>query len=241
MTVLTRFAQRRSETVRHRWRAASATCAFPMTEWDDPANDALLERLVAGADPMPAVADVAHARHEAGFTFNETGIDLRNLRDVLPRPQARSLEPFEMVMTIGDVFLEASYAPSGPTSSGLPDEVYLLQRIQETYRPLQAGWPWTLGVVRLSPLADRFDGLLRRLQVVPVVQQGFAGAATLGVVGEDCFVALFAGTGEATAACQTSTANLAAEGVANAEWWVQPLPEDPLDLEAVLAGLHRAQ
>jgi hypothetical protein len=120
--------------------------------------------------------------------------------------------------------------------ASLPDVIDLGRRIRHTCQPGEP--PWVLAIVRYEPLPDRFDEMLRRLEVVAVLQRSFTRATTLGTLGNECFVALLSDPAEAISAGEEAAAALAASGVP-ARWRVRALPKDPTEVGGMLQACKR--
>lgn len=131
----------RASRLRREWYRRSVHGSWTSAnDWWDPACDALVEALVAGRDPHPAVRRLGRARSHLGVPVEEAMDDVMALWDV----HGRSEPPARVLQALAGGWAEAGLEPAGAAScfdaiTGLCTRAHLEARLGELYRAGELG------------------------------------------------------------------------------------------------------
>ncbi|HEY8717755.1 hypothetical protein [Pengzhenrongella sp.] len=142
MTTTGEAAAARSPRLREQWRSVSAESVWlRAADWYHPSVDAVVEAVLAGADPGPAAARLGLVRGECGVGITETINDLA----CLYRTLGWTDPPLAPVRALCEGWVAAQEAAPVDAQcrdpeTGLPTAEYLRMRLTETYgAALRAG------------------------------------------------------------------------------------------------------
>lgn len=186
--------QTRADGLRERWQQASLVGGWMSgSDWWDPACDAVVEALVAGVDPQPALHRLGRARAELGCPVEETIDDLVALWQAfaLREPPVRALR------ALASGWAEAGLEPVGAVScldpmTRMATRSYLEARLAELYRDARPGHPadlYTLVIIDVDE-AGPLGGVARMCRVAEVLRRVFTSGETLARVAPGRAVAL---------------------------------------------------
>lgn len=155
---------------RVRWAALSLDRGWQVpADWEHPAVDALLEAIMAGADPVPAADRLGRSRGAAGVSLGEALTDLDVLVELL------GLDGAQLVRAVSLGWAEGSLGPA-PTIvdpyTGLPTAEYLSLRLGELYRQARAEGRNAAAMAALVAVSTDLDGLSTWDRVAPMVVVG---------------------------------------------------------------------
>lgn len=242
--------------VRDRWRASSvASVWLRPADWYHPAVDALVEAVLAGADPGPAAERLGEARAESGVGISETIDDLT----CLFRAAEVDGPSVELVRSLCEGWAAGQAAAPVLThcidpDSGLPTAQYLGVRLTETYGVAEragrrAGETHALlfADVEARPLAP-WSRIVRSAVVGQGLVMAFGEGHPMAALGGGVFAVLVergADLGATAMQLRTTLAEHARSmGVQDLvreppRVWLEPLPDTQLQAVELLDHLHR--
>ncbi|NMR21210.1 hypothetical protein HIR71_13470 [Cellulomonas fimi] len=241
---------------REQWRSASAASVWLRPDdWYHPAVDAVLEALLAGADPVPAAGRLGEVRSECGVGIGESIDDLACLYRSL-RLEGPSLD---VVRALCDGWAAAQdavpvNAQCVDPETGLPTVEYLRVRLAETYgvaarRGERAGDRHALLVVDVAVgMRDPWARIARSAVVGQALVQSYGDGQPMASLGEGVFLLLVERDAElgtrATALRDRLTSHARRLGVETLvrqppRVWVESLPPTHARLVELLSHLAR--
>lgn len=182
------------DELRTKWSTASADGGWlAVSDWWDPACDAVTEALVAGGDPGPAIFRLGHVRAELGCGIEETIDDVVALWRVFGGTEP----PVGIVRQLAAGWADAGLTPVGADScidpiTRLFTKAYLEARLGELYRQGRSGLPadeYTLVVVDVGDI-PRMDSLVAMGRVAEALRRVCCTGETVAVLAPGRAVAL---------------------------------------------------
>lgn len=184
------------ETLRARWAEESAASGWlTVTDWWDPACDAVVEALSARRDPGPALTRLGHARAELGCGIEETIDDVV----ALWRIYIGGEPPVSLIRQVAAGWADAGMRPLGADScidptTRLFTKAYLEARLGELYRNGRGGLPaeeYALVVVDIGEVG-RLASVAAMGRVAEALRRVCSGGEPLAVLAPGRAVALCA-------------------------------------------------